>query len=61
VSRPDPRRPWKAITAALVAGIGAALAQGPDILPPWALLLLSVAGAGLATFLVPNPPADDGD
>lgn len=56
--RPDPRRPWKALTAAAVAAIGVAVAQGQDILPAWALLALATLGAGLATFLVPNPPAD---
>lgn len=58
MSRPDPKRPWKALVAALVAGIGAALAQGQDLLPAWAMLILAVLGAGLATFLVPNPPED---
>jgi hypothetical protein len=58
-ARPDPRRPWKAIIAALVAGIATAVAQGQDVLPAWLLLVLSVAGAGLCTFLVPNPTRDE--
>lgn len=57
--RANPRKPWKAIAAALVAGIGVLIAQGSDVLPPWALLILAALGAGLATFLVPNPPADE--
>lgn len=56
--RPDPKRPWKAVTAAVVAGISVAIGQGQDILPPWVLLLLAVLGGGLATFLVPNPPEE---
>lgn len=54
-SRPDPRRPYKALAGAAVAGIAVALAQGQDILPPWLMLLLAILGAGLTTFLVPNP------
>lgn len=56
-STPDPRRPWKALAAAVVAGIAVAVSQGADILPPWALLILSIVSAGLATYLVPNPEA----
>lgn len=52
---PDPRRPYKAIAAAVIAGAGVAIAQGQDLLPAWALLALAVLVAGLGTFLVPNP------
>lgn len=51
-------RPYKAIVAAVIAGAGVAIAQGSDILPPWVLLLLAILVAGLATFLVPNPPVE---
>lgn len=57
--RPDPKRPWKALAAAIVAGIGVALGQGQDILPAWVMLLLAIIGAGLATYLVPNPEAEE--
>ena len=52
-TRPNPRRPYKAIAGAIVAGIAVALAQGQDILPPWAMLLLAVLAAALATFITP--------
>lgn len=52
-TRPDPRRPYKAITGAVVAGLAVALAEGTDILPPWATLLLAVLVAALGTFLTP--------
>jgi len=51
----DPSRPYKALAAAVVAGAGAALANGQDLLPAWAVLALTVLVAGLTTFLVPNP------
>lgn len=53
----DPKRPYKAIIAAVIAGAGVAIAQGTDVLPTWALLVLAVIVAGLGTFLVPNPEA----
>lgn len=52
----DPRRPYKAIVAAVVAGCAVAIAQGQDILPAWALLVLAVLVGGLSTFTVSNPP-----
>lgn len=55
--KPDPKRPWKALAAALVAGIAAAMAQGQDVIPAWGMLALAAVGAGLATYLVPNPPS----
>jgi len=36
-----------------VAGIAVALAQGQDVLPPWAMLVLAVLAAALATFITP--------
>lgn len=51
----NPRKPYKAIIAAVVAGAGVAIAQGQDLLPGWALLGLAVVVGGLGTFLVPNP------
>lgn len=53
--RADPRRPWKAITAAILAAVAVLIAQGQDLLPPWAMLLLAALAAGLGTFVVPNP------
>lgn len=52
-TRPNPRRPYKAIAAALTAAIAVLIAQGADVLPAWALLVLAALGAGLATFLAP--------
>lgn len=51
----DPGKPYKAIAAAVVAGVGAAIAGGQDILPAWVMLLLVVLAAGLGTYVVPNP------
>lgn len=53
--RADPKRPWKAIAAAVVAALAVLVAQGSDLLPPLVLLVLAAVSAGLATFLVPNP------
>lgn len=53
--RADPRRPYKAIAAALVAVLTTLLAEGRDIMPPWALLVLAALLAGLVTYVVPNP------
>lgn len=52
-TRPNPKRPWKAVAAAVTAGILVAISQGQDILPPWVMLLLAVLAAGLATFQTP--------
>lgn len=57
--KPNPKRPYKAVAAAIIAGAGVAIAQGADILPAWVILVLAVLIAGLGTFLVPNPPADE--
>lgn len=51
----DPKKPYKAIIAAIVAGASVAIAEGTDILPAWAILVLAVLVGGLSTFLVPNP------
>lgn len=53
--RADPRRPYKAVAAALVAALAVLVSQGTDLLPPVVLLVLAALSAGLATFLVPNP------
>lgn len=55
-TNPNPRRPYKAIASALVAALTVLVVQGADLLPAWLLLLVAAAVAGLATFLVPNPP-----
>lgn len=52
----DPRRPYKAIGSAVVAGALVAIAQGQDLLPPWVLLALAILVAGLSTYTIPNPP-----
>lgn len=57
--RADPRRPWKAYTAAALAAIAVLIAQGQDLLPAWAMLLLAALAAGLGTFAVPNPQEAD--
>lgn len=55
----DPGKPWKAIAAAavpaIVAAITAIIDQGGDTIPPWLLLLLVGVLAGLVTFTVKNP------
>ncbi len=50
----DPKRPWKAILAAVAAG-GAALLGFSEVLPLWAIIVVSVVLAGIATYQVPNP------
>jgi hypothetical protein len=51
----DPKRPWKAIVAAVVSALAVLIAQGQDLLPGWALLVVAAIVAGLSTFLIPNP------
>lgn len=51
----DPRRPYKAIAAGLMAAVAVLVAQGQGILPPWLLLLLAALVAGLGTYVIPNP------
>lgn len=51
----DPKKPYKAYVAAIVAAIGALVAQGADKLPWWVILILVSLLAGLTTFLTPNP------
>lgn len=53
--RADPARPYKALASALLAALVVLLAEGQDVLPPWAMLLLAALVAGLGTFVVPNP------
>ncbi len=53
-SRPDPKRPYKAIAAAVVAG-GTALLTYKDVLPLWVTIVTSVIVAGVLTYQVPNP------
>ncbi len=50
----DPRRPYKAVIAAVVAGATALFAYA-DVLPTWVIICAAVIVAGLGTFLVPNP------
>lgn len=50
----DPRYPFKAIAAAIMAG-GASLLTYADDLPKWVVIAVAVVLAGLATFVVPNP------
>jgi hypothetical protein len=57
VHRADPARPYKALASALLAALVVLLAEGQDVLPPWAMLLLAAMVAGLGTFVVPNPVA----
>lgn len=52
-TRPNPRRPFKAIAAALAAALAVLVAEGTDVLPSWALLVCAAAVAGLLTFTVP--------
>lgn len=53
----DPRRPYKAVAAAVVAALAVIVTQGQDLIPAWVLLLAAAVLAGLATFTIPNPPA----
>ncbi len=53
-SRPDPKRPYKAIAAAVVAA-GGALLTFADVLPLWVTIVATVLVAGVATYQVPNP------
>lgn len=50
----DPKRPWKAIAAAVVAGAGALLTFA-DVLPQWVTIGATVLVAGVLTYSVPNP------
>ena len=51
----DPAKPWKAIVAAVSAGLAAVLADYADELPLWATILIVAVLAGLATFVTANP------
>lgn len=55
---PPPTKPYKALVSAAVAAVGVLVAQGSDVLPAWALLVLAAVLAGGLTYVVPNPPAD---
>ncbi len=52
MTNPNPKRPYKAVVAALVAAL-TALGAYAAILPVWASVVVAVALAGLATFSTP--------
>lgn len=58
MSKDDPKRPWKAIIAAVVAGLAVVMTYADD-LPKVAIIIAAVLVAGLSTFLVPNPKTDE--
>lgn len=56
--KPDPRKPYKALTAAVIAGAGAitsAASDGGLDGGEWAFVAFTVVAAGLATYGIPNP------
>lgn len=55
----DKNRPWKAICAAVVSALAVLVAQGQDLLPAWAMLVVAALIAGLTTFLVRNPKVSE--
>lgn len=52
---PDPKKPYKAYMAAVVAMLGTLAGYG-NVLPLWVGIIIAVVLSGLATFYVPNPP-----
>lgn len=52
-TKPNPKRPWKAIAGALLAALTVLVAQGQDVLPTWALLIIAAIIAGLGVFATP--------
>lgn len=53
-TKADPKRPYKAIAAAVGAGIATLLSLGLE-LPHWLLVVLTVLAAGIGAFLKSNP------
>lgn len=47
---------FKAIVSAVVAALTVLVAEGADVLPTWALLLVASVVAGLSTYLVKPGP-----
>ena len=52
-TRPNPARPYKAIVGAVAAGLAVLVAEGTDVLPAWALLIVAAIVAGLVTYQTP--------
>lgn len=58
VLKPNPKRPYKALTAAVMAGAGAitsAASDGALDAGEWAFVGFTVVAAGLAVYGIPNP------
>ena len=49
---------YKAMVGAVVAGLGAILAEGQDTLPTWLVLVIVGVVAGGTVWVTPNPPVD---
>lgn len=56
--KPDPKRPYKAYAAALVAFLASLIASG--ILPVVAVAIITAVLAGVAAFYTPNPQVGEG-
>lgn len=57
-TKPDPRKPWKAVGAAVIAGAGAfatAIADGHITGGEGAFIATSVVGAALGVYHIKNP------
>lgn len=52
----DPKKPWKAVVAAVVAAASVLLAEWQDVLPAWLLVVLMALVGGGTTYAVRNPP-----
>lgn len=52
--KPDPKRPYKALAAALAAALATLLDLALPM-PDWLTAVLAVVGAGAAAFVTKNP------
>lgn len=53
----NPKRPYKAIVAAVVGG-AAVIAEYADVLPTWIVVAAAVVVGGGATYLKKNPKVE---
>lgn len=51
-------KPYKALVAAFVAALLYAAAEGSDVLPRWAELIIMALAVGGTTWLKKNPPVE---
>lgn len=56
--RDDPKRPYKAIVAAIVGGASVITAEYADVVPTWVVVLSAVVVGAGATYFKKNPKVE---